>query len=112
MKYLMIAQTTPVEGRDAEFNAWYDGEHLKDVLATPGFVAAERFEVASGDAPFKYYAFYEVEADSVADIWAAAGHMRDTMSTTEDLGKSGAFILAPIGDRVTGSDLTKNAPAG
>ncbi|UIX29176.1 DUF4286 family protein [Streptomyces sp. GQFP] len=111
MRYLMIAQTTPVEGRDDEFNAWYDGEHLKDVLAIPGFVAAERFEVASGEAPFKYYAFYEVEAESIGEIWAAAGRMRDSMATTEALGKTGAFILSPLGSRVTGADFT-NAPAG
>lgn len=109
MKYLMIAQTTPIEGRDDAFNDWYDSQHLKDVLSTPGFIAAERFKVASGEAPFKYYAFYEVEAEGVGEIWKAAAQMRDSMSTTEDLAQAGAFILAPIGDRVTGATFTSTS---
>ncbi|WP_265737807.1 SDR family oxidoreductase [Actinacidiphila oryziradicis] len=110
MRYLMIAQTTPLEGRDDEFNAWYNGEHLKDVLAVPGFVSAERFEVASGEAPFKYYAIYEVEAGTDAEIWAAVPPARDDV---DDRGSRRVrrVLLAPIGSRVTSADFT-NAPAG
>jgi hypothetical protein len=45
----------PLEGRDAEFNEWYDAEHVPDVLALPGFVRAERFAVHPlGDESMRY----------------------------------------------------------
>jgi hypothetical protein len=29
--------------REAEFNNWYDHQHMQDVLRVPGFVSAQRF---------------------------------------------------------------------
>src|SRR5678815_3844677 len=43
--HLQIALSDPVEGREAEFNDWYTGRHLPDVLAVPGFVGGQRFKV-------------------------------------------------------------------
>ena len=42
--------TQPVEGKDAEYNDWYDKIHLKEVLEIEGFVAAQRFALAEGPA--------------------------------------------------------------
>jgi hypothetical protein len=52
---------------EAEFNRWYDGEHLAERVAIPGFIAARRF-VAAADPPGrspKYLAFYEAETPAV-----------------------------------------------
>lgn len=51
---------------DAEFNQWYDGEHLAERVAIPGFTMARRY-LATGGSP-KYLAFYETE-----DIGVLAG---------------------------------------
>lgn len=102
MKYFMIAQTTPVEGREKEFNDWYDNVHLAEVLELPGFEAAQRYEVASGKAPFAYYAVYTVEADDTKEIWQRAAALAKSMTTSEDLHESGAFILRPIGEKKEG----------
>ena len=48
---------------EAEFNAWYDGEHVAERVGIPGFVAARRY-VAPGGSP-KYLAFYETETLAV-----------------------------------------------
>lgn len=48
---------------EAEFNEWYDREHLKDRVATAGFLSARRY-VAS-DAVRKYLAVYETESIAV-----------------------------------------------
>ncbi|BBZ14988.1 DUF4286 family protein [Mycobacterium branderi] len=73
---LMLVFTNAVEGQDDAFNEWYDSRHLGDVLAVPGVVAAQRYELApmklpEGDeapaqlpAPaHRYLAIYELDRD-------------------------------------------------
>ncbi len=45
---------------DDEFNAWYDTQHLPDLLQLPGFLDAARY-VATKGGP-KYLAAYELES--------------------------------------------------
>ena len=65
---MLVVLTNPVEGREDEYNDWYTGRHLDDVLATEGFQAAQRFawvpSKLSRNAPYRYLAIYEVDADS------------------------------------------------
>jgi hypothetical protein len=67
-KLWLVVLTNPVEGREDEYNDWYTGRHLEDVLAVEGFQAAQRFEFVpsglSADAPYRYLAVYEVDEDS------------------------------------------------
>ncbi len=44
---------------EAEFNRWYDEEHIARLLAVPGFLSAGRYAAVKG-AP-KYLAMYELE---------------------------------------------------
>src|SRR6478609_3113897 len=46
-----------------EFNDWYNLEHLRQVVALPGFVRARRYSV--DDAALKYLAWYETVDESV-----------------------------------------------
>jgi len=50
-------------GREAEFEAWFQGEHLLERLAVPGFVFGRRHKAISG-AP-GYFNFYVVETPEV-----------------------------------------------
>jgi hypothetical protein len=36
MKHLVVVLTEPTEGREAEYNDYYENRHLDDVLATTG----------------------------------------------------------------------------
>lgn len=67
MKHLLLVLSEPVPGKEDEYNDWYTGTHLGEVVNTPGFVAAQRFEfVVSKDGtppPFSHIAIYEVEGD-------------------------------------------------
>lgn len=49
---------------EAEFNLWYDREHLPDRVTVPGFITARRHE-AAGDALWPYLALYETTDISV-----------------------------------------------
>lgn len=66
---MLIVQTEPVPGSDAEFHSWYDDVHVPEVLATPGFARARRYRTlrSSASAPWdqgefaSYLAVYEIE---------------------------------------------------
>ena len=52
-----------VAGREAEFEEWFQGEHLQERLAVPGFLFGRRHQAISGSAG--YFNFYLVESPAV-----------------------------------------------
>ena len=48
---------------DANFNRWYEEEHIPERLAIPGFLRACRYKAVSGGP--KYLAIYEVTGPEV-----------------------------------------------
>ncbi len=52
--------------KEREFNKWYDSVHLPDILETPGFVSASRYENTSPpEGGCKFLAVYEIETDNI-----------------------------------------------
>jgi len=57
--------------REKEFNDWYNKIHLPDILETPGFVCAVRYENTSpAEGQGKFLAMYEIETDDLAQTLA------------------------------------------
>ncbi|AHH17580.1 hypothetical protein NONO_c27880 [Nocardia nova SH22a] len=73
-KFHYVVLTNPVTGREDEFNDWYSNTHVHDVLRVPGFVAAQRFELAGAAQraeppyPWSYLALYEIETDDLPSV--------------------------------------------
>lgn len=63
---LAILTDIPDAGR-AEFDRWYDREHLAERVAIPGFLGAARYLRRSGDGLPEFAAFYPVERFEVLD---------------------------------------------
>lgn len=65
---LMVVLSHPQDpAREAEFNEWYTGNHVPDVLNAPNFVEATRYKLAVksiGDVP-QYLALYYVDQKDV-----------------------------------------------
>jgi hypothetical protein len=62
--------TNPSEGREDEFNTWYDKVHLRDVVAVPGITSVQRYELAprrsepdATSPTHRYLAVYELDGD-------------------------------------------------
>ena len=51
------------DGREAEFEAWFQGEHLIERLGVPGFIFGRRHKALSGSSG--YFNFYLVETPDV-----------------------------------------------
>lgn len=73
-KAVLLVYTNCPEGKEQEFNRWYDTIHVPDILAIDGFSAAQRFrlagpgpnvQAAQGAEPAvaQYLAMYEMESD-------------------------------------------------
>lgn len=60
-EYTLIVYTSPADGREDDYNAWYDDIHLPEFSALPGVIAGRRFKVASDGKP-RYAAIYELSA--------------------------------------------------
>src|SRR5436190_937315 len=46
-KCKLVALTTPLPGKEAEFHDWYQNTHLKEITSVPGFEGAQRFQLVA-----------------------------------------------------------------
>lgn len=107
-KFVMIAQSAPLEGREEAFADWYQNTHLPDVVAIPGFFAAQRYEVGahiSGSEPLPYLTVYEIEAESAEAarqaLIEAAMAGKTPVADVLDRSQMTTTIFAPCGERVS-----------
>jgi hypothetical protein len=103
--YEVVVLSNPVEGREDEYNRWYDEQHLKDVLAVDGIISAQRYKTAGPTPnPFAYMAVYGVETDDLSamlgDIGARAGTDRMPMSPAFDGANASMHVYAEHGPRL------------
>lgn len=107
--FCFVVLSNPAEDKDAEYNRWYDEQHLGDVLAVPGFIAARRYKIAKPDskAPQKYLAIYEIETDdlkkTLKELYSRAGTPAMPLSDALDLRSVSATVFEAITPRVTRS---------
>jgi hypothetical protein len=87
-KSTLIVFANPAEGKEDEFNDWYDNTHLAEFCALPGVESGKRFRLSpSGPkAATSYAAIYEISADPAevmkamdAAIKDGSMHMSDTI---------------------------------
>lgn len=95
-KYKFIVFSRPTEGKEDEYNDWYQNQHLREVCETPGFVAAQRFrlshDLAGDGSAYPYCALYDIEADHWSQPFAAL---------QESAGEGGGMFLSDAIDLST-----------
>lgn len=69
-RYKFVVMSTPAEGREQEYNDWYQNVHLRDVVAIDGIKSAQRFRlnltVSADQPPLPYLAVYDIETNDIA----------------------------------------------
>lgn len=108
-KYIQTVVTAPVAGQEQEFNHWYDNTHLPEVLALPGFVAAQRYELVGPDAEERasYLAVYDIETDDIdATFKALVTGVQTTMTRTDAMDEQATVVnvYRVLGERRTAED--------
>lgn len=108
--YLVFSN--PVEGREDEFNTWYDTVHLPEVLATPGMRSAQRFALRETEithhSPLPrpdhgYLLVYELEGEPdavMARIQEAVANGTMHMSDALAVDTVAMSFWSPIGEKV------------
>jgi hypothetical protein len=123
--YTYIVLSNPVEGREAEYNDWYDAVHLPENFTdVAGMKSAQRFKYAApgvrarktGESPYGYLAIYEIEADSSEAVEAAFDSARSAggipASDAFDMSTVGGWFFEPIGPKLTpGTAPTPRRPS-
>lgn len=114
-KYTFVVLTNPVAGKEEEYNKWYNGQHIPDVLNVPGFVCAQRFHLADaqmgGEASraYKYLALYEIETDDLAgtlkELRSRGASGEIVPSDAIEVKNVGAFVFQPIAEKVMAKDV-------
>jgi hypothetical protein len=104
---LLVVLTNPAEGREDEYNEWYTGQHLDDVLAAAGFRAAQRFKFVESKLSRRpvapYLAIYEVDADQRerAEQLLLETANTDAMPISDAMApRATTWWFEPISDRV------------
>lgn len=104
-RHVLIVLTNAVEGREGEFNQWYDEVHLSDVLGVEGFAAAQRFKLSEPqmmeDRSYEYLAIYEIDAEDVGRALSGLREGSGTMEISTALDQNAkAIAFSAIGERV------------
>jgi hypothetical protein len=114
-KYTFVVLTNPTSGKEAEYNEWYNKQHIPDVLNVPGFVAAQRFRLADaqmGDNnPHRYLALYEIETNDLAatlkDMQSRVGSNDMIMSDAIDMKTVAPHLFTPVAEKVQAKDVLR-----
>jgi hypothetical protein len=96
--------TNAKDGKDDEFNRWYDEIHLSEVIQMTDAVAAARYRLSDHQAAdaggFRYLAIYEFEVDAKQAFDSLmAGSQK--MDLGDSLGDSKIVFYDTITERVT-----------
>jgi hypothetical protein len=65
-KGMLLTSMDVDPAHEADFNRWYDREHLEERVAIPGFIEARRYVREDGSLP-KYFSLYSTETFEVLD---------------------------------------------
>jgi hypothetical protein len=63
-RYIMLVTVDIPPEREDAWNAWYNDEHVPDILRCPGFNGVRRFRSVQGNGS-RYVTIYDVESPEV-----------------------------------------------
>jgi hypothetical protein len=99
-RYVFVGHSSPVEGREDEYNDWYLQQHLPAMMQCVGVLSVRRFKCADAQlpnaaTPYRYLAIYEIETDAaksfVKDMLERAISGRLPASSSNAPGSSGVL---------------------
>ena len=106
-KYKLIALTTPLPGKEAEYHDWYNNAHLPELVNMFGMDGAQRYELVvklAGADTNPYLAIYDIETDDpmalLGQMGAAAESGKMTPPTTQDMATTYTALFSELGERV------------
>ena len=102
--HVLTVLSNPTEGRENDYNEWYDQVHLSDVLKVEGVVGVRRYRLAGPQGEengHRYLAIYELRTDDLGATLQAMAEADMTMSDAIDLAGVSQTAFEAITDRKT-----------
>lgn len=106
-KFKLVALTTPVAGKEAEFHAWYQDRHLPEMVSFAGVRGAQRYKLTTkmmGADSNPWLAIYDLETDDPMAFLGAVGEAaaagKLTQSDASDMATTYTALFEEYGDRV------------
>ncbi len=107
--YYQVVFTAMVEGREPEFNLFYDNHHAPELAAIPGFVSAQRMILArpaTASIPAtKYLALFKVVTSDLAAVKEIAAGPGFTKSPAFDTQATRGYTFRATGPVVEGDQV-------
>lgn len=108
-EHILIALTNPTDGREDEFNDWYERTHVPECLRVPGFKSGRRYRLTAvqGEPPRQgYLALYELEGDDPQELLDRLLSTRDdrTQNGSIDLKTMSLWVYSALGQKHTASE--------
>ena len=97
-KGIFLVYTDIDPQHEAEFNDWYNTEHIAELLAVPGILAAARYEATKGGP--KYLAVYELENADVVNTSAFTGRKRTPWGERMSPTVIGSNLTRVVGEQI------------
>lgn len=103
-RYLSVVAFTVPEADVAEFDDWYENEHVAALLKADDWLRVRRWRVRSGDGgPWTHLALHELASLEVMDsperAAARTGPKRDALAGREWFGRSGRWLYETLSRR-------------
>ncbi len=103
-RHLVLILSEPTEGREDEYNEYYENLHLREVLQTTELLSAQRFQLVDekgAPCPLPYLALYEAEADDPGEVIRNIDETRRQRQQSEALNKrtAGVWVFQEIGPK-------------
>lgn len=103
-KHMVVVLSEPVEGREAEFDHWYENTHIREVLDSTGWESGQRFVLTAEKGqkcPLQHLALYEVEAESGEDVVAKLDATRDQREQSDSFNwkNAGLWVFSETGPK-------------
>ena len=89
-RYLVLVLTEPTDGNEDRFNDYYENTHLDEVIASTGWLSAQRFKLideVGEPCPLPYLAAYEAEADNAEAVLNRLNETRPERQQSDSLNK-------------------------
>ncbi len=102
-KGIFMVYTDVNPKHEEEFNAWYNTEHLPELLAVPGILTAARYEATKGGP--KYLAVYELEGVEVLQTPEFKNRPRTPWGQRVSPTVIGTNLTRVVGQQIFPSDL-------
>jgi hypothetical protein len=107
--YIQVVFTAMVEGKEREFNQFYDDHHAPELAAIPGFVSAQRMILArpsnASIRATKYLALFRVETSDLAAVKEIASSPGFTSSPAFDTRATRGYTFRAIGPVIEGDHV-------